>query len=199
MGINVGMVALGAGAAGVAGFGMKHLYDGEVRDQDARLTLIQGELAAATADWSAWKAGVEAEFPGMKLDTPADHARFSEHLAAHPAPSWVDVEHESTTRVKTSTHQLAMHSDAAGPVQAEIVPYSIGFGGMGAALGAGMVAVSATNFITNPIARIATTLAGGAIAAAGVGLLAQGVMVGSKTGDEYDQSWSLNEDVNDPL
>ncbi len=95
-GTNVRLAAgIAAGAAGLgiaAGAHLMMRHGIERREQQA------------TAEWTAWERELDAEFPKVgsgpdgtrrPLFDQADEQRFTEFLADHPAPEWLNVKHEN--------------------------------------------------------------------------------------------------------
>ncbi len=72
-------------------------FSGRTTEQETR---IAAAIDTARGEWESWKRELDAEFPGMRLDTPTDHARFEAFLERRPAPSWVQVEHADFTRIR---------------------------------------------------------------------------------------------------
>lgn len=173
-------------AAGVAlGAGAMHQLD-RVADRrtNERLELVDRETQAATRDWETWSSALDREFPGRRLDTPADHARFEQFLARNPAPAWLDVQHDEFTRVRIQVGHEGILSDATRAPNPQGDYYAAGFGAMSTAMGVGGV-VSALRSARSLPATIGFTLGGGALAAFGVYSAISGVQAIARGDSAY--------------
>ncbi len=195
------VAAIGLGGAALAGVGMKYRVEGQVRAHTERRALVERERSTAEHEWATFSSGLNSEFPGLRLDTPADHARAAAYLSNHPAPAWLKVEHEESTRIKLSTAESGwlpeFHSKGARQptVEEEMLPFVCVMGG---AIGGAWWLSSALRHASThtPLMSAAAALGGGAAAAFALGSVAEIIATRGMIGDEYDASWNLVRDVN---
>ncbi len=187
IGLAVGGLAVGAGAA--------KLFNDVSADRYAKDTAnVAAQTSAARAEWTEFSEAVEAEFPGMELYSREDHARFEQFLQDHPAPEWVDVEHEGFTRVHMSTNGF-LDDSVHRPIGQETA-YPIGFGGF-IALGSGAAAVH--NVIRSPASTWGTiggTAGAAALAGIGVGMILSGINTGRFDSTAFKGASELVREVN---
>lgn len=179
--MNVGQrVGLGATAlltaGGATGFGMYQLTSAADRRIERQIGALDRDLAARSDEWSTWNGKLEAEFPGRRLDTPADHARFDQFLAENPAPTWVDVEHADFTKARISTDGVPRSEDAWQPdsTGGQGIAYTIGFGGL-IGIGGAVGGISGLAKAASPRMAILSAAGAGAAAAFGTGAVVGGI------------------------
>lgn len=145
---RIALVAAGAGTAGYAMMKVDGMADRRVEREQQD---IDTQTATARTEWSTWTSKLDAQFPGMRLDTPADHARFRDFLSANPQPSWVKVEHEDHTRVRVGANYPL--SDDTHSAHAQGAFYAAGFGGL---LGFGAAALAGAAILHPPASLFGT-------------------------------------------
>jgi hypothetical protein len=122
-------VGIGAGIAGLGAAAGLHLAMRAGRDrQDERVR----------AEWDAWSTELDRAFP-RETDGPGEskrplpdaaaHQRFDEFLTAHPAPGWVDVDHDGM-------QQASIHVQESPGFDA--ISFGAGMLGLGGGIGMGM-------------------------------------------------------------
>lgn len=188
-------VGIGVGSAALAGFGAVKFADFAY----GRAKQEHQELQDATADskqqWEAWKAKLDAEFPGGTLATPQEHARFESFLQQHPAPTFVKVEHAEFTRVRLSTDS-AVDRDFLPVEFQKSNGYPLAFGGMSAIAGAATLFRGVTKGGSTPL-KTAGIIVGGALAAGmGAAMVAVGVN-GFRIGEGTDGVRALQREINE--
>lgn len=146
---------------GVAGLGLGIGLHVAGRDGPAR------DEAAAREEWTTWKQALDAEFPDRSLASPADEARFEAFLDEHPAPSWIRVEHEDLRRISIDPSDPTSYASPMGGI-----PGIVGIGG-------GIVGAHAGLAIRHARGASPAAATLGAAMAAGGGLLAGSLIVGS--------------------
>lgn len=167
---RVGIAAVGAGAAG---FGMYRLNEHVSNRTERQHAQLDRDVAEQSQAWESWKGKFDAEFPGGRLDTPADHARLDAFLRDNPAPSWISVEHEDYTRARIRISGDIVDPDLKPMAERE---KAIGYGGIGVLGSVGMgAAMLASGMKMPPSSSLRMTgmlLGGAASVALGVGLAA---------------------------
>ncbi len=181
IGLKVGIAAATAGTVGFGALKMGQSINESTKRKHAELDV---EVAKQTKAWDAWSTAFKAEFPGHRLDTPADHARLDVFLRQNPAPSWVSVDHDGYTRARLSI-QGDVVDDKHIPVERE---KAIGYGAIGAissaAIGVGFLR-SGLMSSGSTLGTVGKLVGGAATVAMGVGML--GIVVGDvKRGTNLD-------------
>jgi hypothetical protein len=187
-------VAIAAAAGGLATVGMQALDRSGERAMADKHRRIDDQVAPARAEWQAWKGALDREFPGMRLETPADHARMVRFMQENPPPSWISVQHEEFTRIRLEATDAFLKTDRHPPVD-QGNAYGIGFGGafaLGGAAVAGMALLRGGSSTLMTVGK----LAGGA-AAIPFGILSVRAGVeGFRTPAPQKPAWDLVREVN---
>ncbi len=178
-------VGIAAVTAGATGFGMYKLIEGG-SDRVAREGAeLDREVAKQGAAWDSWSAKLEAEFPGRRLETPADHARFEQFLRDNPAPSWVKVDHADYTRARLSIGAHVVPRDLQPDPE---LAKGIGYGAVGAIgsalMGGGMAIAGLKGAGGSAWSNLGMLVGGTAMATAGVGMIPALFAMGREGGND---------------
>lgn len=178
-------IGIAAATAGAAGYGMYQLVEGGNERVAREGAELDREVAKQGAAWDSWSAKLEAEFPGRRLDTPADHARLDQFLRDNSAPSWVRVEHSDYTRVRLSIGAHVVPRDLQpDPELAKGIGYGA-IGAIGSALMGGAFAVGGLRGAgSNAWANLGMLVGGTAMATAGVGMIPALFAMGREGGND---------------
>lgn len=175
---KVGLLAGGIGLGAFAGHKLDQIA---TRQNEAEDKAVLADTAKAKADWEKWSSALEAQFPGRRLDTPADHARFEQFLRDNPAPLFIKLEHAEFNRIKVSSGSVLGPQHHRNSEEIKMVGYGgIGLSGMAGLGGTMAMRALRTPGSTNLFKTIGMTAGGGL-------LVASSLMIGA----------SLIEDVRD--
>jgi hypothetical protein len=183
-------IGIAAGVAGAVGFGAYKLNEFTAERTEQRHAKLDDAVAKESATWSEWKTALDTEFPGGRLDTPADHARLDAFLREHPAPSYIDVQHADFTSIRLRRDGDIVDRGLLPMAEQE---KAIGYGAIGVL---GMLAMGGAALVSGlkgggatPLATVGKLVGGGAAVAASAGaaaLVVGQLMRGDNTEGYYD-------------
>jgi hypothetical protein len=184
--LTAGGLALGAGSV----YGLSKIGGASSAERAADIGQRSDQ---AQGEWDDFKTALEAEFPNMELDSRADHARLDQFLQQHPAPSWINVEHEGFTRVHLSTNGFLPNN--LRPAIQEEIAYPIGFGGFMALGGAAGAVMGVAKPPASTLGVLGATLGAGLLVSMGIGGILGGLQT-NRFDSNFDHSTQIVRDIN---